>query len=95
MQITHCDSLSAYVEFLQRDQDEPARLFRDLLINVTSFFRDAEAFNALEKSCSTSLSYGAVSLEEVVRQALAPYFSEDSQRLTLSGSSIRCRPRLR
>ncbi|MGJ0425809.1 hypothetical protein [Methylocystis sp.] len=72
MQINHCDSLRAYVEFLQRDHQESARLFRDLLINVTNFFRDAEAFDALEKSCSTSLSYGAVSLEEVVRQALAP-----------------------
>ncbi len=49
MQINHCDSLLAYVEFLQRDHEEPARLFRDLLINVTSFFRDAEAFDALEK----------------------------------------------
>ena len=49
MQINHCDSLRAYVEFLQRDHEESARLFRDLLINVTSFFRDAEAFDALEK----------------------------------------------
>ena len=38
-------------------------------------------------------SYGAVSLEEVVRQALAPYFSEDSQRLTLSGPSIALPPK--
>ena len=49
MQINHCDSLLAYVELLQRDHEEPARLFRDLLINVTSFFRDAEAFDAFEK----------------------------------------------
>ncbi|HEY8125350.1 MAG TPA: chemotaxis protein CheB [Methylocystis sp.] len=49
MQINHCDTLKGYVDLLQRDHEEPARLFRDLLINVTSFFRDAEAFDAFEK----------------------------------------------
>jgi two-component sensor histidine kinase len=45
----------------------------------------------LEKSCSTSLSYGAVSLEDVVRQALAP--SEGGQRLTLSGPPMTLPPK--
>jgi two-component system CheB/CheR fusion protein len=38
-------------------------------------------------------SYGAVSLEEVVREALTPYFSEDSQQLTLSGPPITLPPK--
>jgi len=49
MQINHCETLADYAELLKHDRDEPMRLFRDLLINVTSFFRDAQAFDALEK----------------------------------------------
>ncbi|MER8833482.1 CheR family methyltransferase [Mesorhizobium sp. M0909] len=48
MQITQLQSISTYIERLKRDPDEVAKLFRDLLINVTSFFRDAEAFKLLE-----------------------------------------------
>ncbi|MBG0798666.1 hypothetical protein IYX23_13410 [Methylocystis sp. L43] len=40
-------------------------------------------------------SYGAVRMEEVVRQALAPYFSKSSPRLTFQATNPRCRPRLR
>ncbi|MER9770754.1 CheR family methyltransferase [Mesorhizobium sp. M0220] len=48
MQITQLQSITTYIERLKRDPDEVAKLFRDLLINVTSFFRDAEAFKLLE-----------------------------------------------
>ncbi|ATI40754.1 hypothetical protein CBW24_01175 [Pacificitalea manganoxidans] len=37
----------AYLRELVSNKDEAARLFRDLLINVTSFFRDPEAFDRL------------------------------------------------
>ncbi|TIX45553.1 MAG: PAS domain-containing protein, partial [Mesorhizobium sp.] len=49
MQITQLQSITTYIERLKRDPDEVAKLFRDLLINVTSFFRDAEAFKLLEE----------------------------------------------
>lgn len=39
--------LAAYVEFIECDPDEPQALLRDLLISVTQFFRDPEAFAAL------------------------------------------------
>ncbi len=48
MQIHRCEALSDYVEVLQRQPDEAPALFRDLLINVTSFFRDPEAFETLK-----------------------------------------------
>ena len=39
--------MEAYVDLLrQRAAAKPFALFRDLLINVTNFFRDAEAFEA-------------------------------------------------
>ncbi|MGD0762538.1 MAG: chemotaxis protein CheB [Roseiarcus sp.] len=39
-----------YLDFLLRDADERDQLSRDLLINVTGFFRDAPVFDFLEKN---------------------------------------------
>lgn len=47
MQVSHVEAIDAYVEHLRRDPQEVGALFRDLLINVTSFFRDADAFEKL------------------------------------------------
>ena len=41
-------SVSRYADHLQTNTGESERLFRDLLINVTSFFRDPQAFEALK-----------------------------------------------
>jgi two-component system, chemotaxis family, CheB/CheR fusion protein len=49
MQVLHLEGLPAYLERLQSDPAEVGSLFRDLLINVTSFFRDEDAFDALQK----------------------------------------------
>ncbi|MEZ4242023.1 MAG: CheR family methyltransferase, partial [Myxococcota bacterium] len=43
------DSPAAYVERLEADDQEAERLFRDLLIGVTQFFRDPAAFEALDR----------------------------------------------
>lgn len=49
MHVNQTDTLAGYIEQLKRDPAEVGHLFRDLLINVTNFFRDADAFQALEK----------------------------------------------
>ena len=41
--------------FLRKNQKEIESLFKELLINVTRFFRDPEAFEALEKKVSSGL----------------------------------------
>ncbi len=41
--------LGEYVALLQRDLSEVSALYQDLLINVTSFFRDPEVFDALKR----------------------------------------------
>ena len=41
--------LEDYVRLLQAERAEVVELFRDLLIRVTSFFRDAEAFEVLRR----------------------------------------------
>jgi two-component system CheB/CheR fusion protein len=48
MQVTRSDSPNAYYDVLRDNSDEAQALLGDLLISVTSFFRDKEAFQALE-----------------------------------------------
>lgn len=47
MQVRSVPGIDAYIALLRQDGDEAAMLFRDLLISVTGFFRDADAFAAL------------------------------------------------
>ena len=47
MQVLQLTNIDSYVELLSTTRDEVMLLFRDLLIGVTSFFRDADAFEAL------------------------------------------------
>ncbi|WP_207768736.1 CheR family methyltransferase [Pelagivirga sediminicola] len=48
MQVRRIPDLAAYCDLLDSDTEEVTALFRDLLISVTNFFRDADAFAALE-----------------------------------------------
>lgn len=47
MGLVGCLSLVDYADFLAINREEVANLFNDLLVDVTAFFRDAEAFDAL------------------------------------------------
>jgi two-component system CheB/CheR fusion protein len=47
MTLNRVDTLKDYASFLKNHSQEVTRLFRDLLIGVTSFFRDTEAFAEL------------------------------------------------
>lgn len=47
MALRQCDAMSAYLARLGEDDTEREALCQDLLINVTEFFRDAEAFSLL------------------------------------------------
>ena len=49
MAVHQIKMMDAYVRYLQQTSAEVEALFRDLLIGVTSFFRDPEAFQALEE----------------------------------------------
>ena len=48
MAVHQIEAMDAYVRYLQQESTEVEALFRDLLIGVTSFFRDPEAFQLLE-----------------------------------------------
>lgn len=49
------DNIDIYARYLKENPAEARILFKELLINVTSFFRDIEAFAVLEKSILPSL----------------------------------------
>ena len=48
MAVHQIEAIDGYVKFLQQTSAEVEALFRDLLIGVTNFFRDPEAFQVLE-----------------------------------------------
>ena len=48
MVVHNLSDMDTYARYLQENPAEVAILFKELLINVTSFFRDKEAFEALE-----------------------------------------------
>ena len=50
MALHQIERIESYVAYLAKNADEVQALFHDLLINVTRFFRDAEAFALLEKT---------------------------------------------
>ena len=60
------DSAEAYLELLQDEPEELDRLFRGLLIGITNFFRDPEAFAGLQQRIIPRLFEGK-GLDEQVR----------------------------
>ncbi len=48
MAVNQVESFEQYARYLQRNPEEVTALFRDMLIGVTSFFRDPETYQALE-----------------------------------------------
>jgi two-component system CheB/CheR fusion protein len=55
LQLCGVRTLGAYLERLQTEPDEVQALRKDLLISVTSFFRDPEAFEALAETVIPAL----------------------------------------
>ncbi|WP_318246599.1 CheR family methyltransferase (plasmid) [Rhizobium sp. T1470] len=58
MQVRQAESLREYIDLLKEEPKEVTALFHDLLINVTNFFRDEDAFRALEQGVIPRLFEG-------------------------------------
>ncbi|HMF06359.1 MAG TPA: chemotaxis protein CheB, partial [Methylocella sp.] len=58
MQITKSDDVAAYYGFLRDNAEEAAALLGDLLISVTTFFRDNDAFDSLKANVIPRLFEG-------------------------------------
>jgi len=50
MAVQQIETVAGYVKYIQQTPEEVEALFRDILIGVTNFFRDPDAFEALEKT---------------------------------------------
>ncbi|MEM6830611.1 MAG: CheR family methyltransferase, partial [Bacteroidota bacterium] len=55
--INHLDSLNAYLAKITEEKEERTLLFDDFLIGVTSFFRDKDAYELLEREVFPKLCY--------------------------------------
>jgi len=55
--INRLSNLGSYINFLQESDKEKDNLYRELLIGVTSFFRDMDAFKTLVEKVLPNLSY--------------------------------------
>ncbi len=58
MAVQQIETIEGYVKYLQQTSAEVEALFRDLLIGVTNFFRDPEAFKVLEEEVIPKLFAG-------------------------------------
>ncbi len=64
-QVLQIDAVPRYIECLDAEPSEADRLFRDLLIGVTQFFRDPDAFKHLEETIVAPLLEGKTADDEV------------------------------
>jgi two-component system CheB/CheR fusion protein len=65
MQVLELRDVDDYVERLRTDHEEVIRLFDDLLIGVTAFFRDKDAFEALAERVIPPLFEGKGATDQI------------------------------
>jgi len=65
MAFRRVDALPDYSKLLEKDGSEADRLFQDLLISVSSFFRDPDAFDVLERDVIPRLFEGKGTNDQV------------------------------
>jgi two-component system CheB/CheR fusion protein len=65
MSVREVSTLTDYTRFLRKHPEESAALMKELLISVTNFFRDREAFEVLGQRIIPQLFAGKHSLDQV------------------------------
>jgi two-component system, chemotaxis family, CheB/CheR fusion protein len=65
MQILQLVSVDEYIERLKEQRDEVTSLYNELLINVTSFFRDPESFKELNEKVLSTLIKNNINNEKI------------------------------
>jgi two-component system, chemotaxis family, CheB/CheR fusion protein len=67
MMLLKLETLEDYVKCLRENRKEVLELYQDILINVTSFFRDPETFEAINKKIFPKLTPPGVTSENAIR----------------------------
>jgi PAS domain S-box-containing protein len=65
LQVTECEDIRAYLEHIRSHSEELQGLLRDLLISVTNFFRDPEAWKRLQSEVVPKLFEGRGATEQI------------------------------
>jgi two-component system CheB/CheR fusion protein len=65
MALRDCQKLEQYLRILRADRDELGKLYQDLLIHVTQFFRDPDAFKVLQEVVFPALTDGRPASEPI------------------------------
>ncbi|RXQ99887.1 PAS domain S-box protein [Pseudoxanthomonas composti] len=65
MQVVQASQLEAYLEILRSRPEEAQRLFNDLLIGVTQFFRDQKEFDFLQKVIVPRMFEGKTAQDQI------------------------------
>jgi len=65
MVLLKLENLKDYIKFLRENKDEVEKLYEDLLINVTSFFRDSKVFDTLKKQILPAILKNKTKNQEV------------------------------
>jgi two-component system CheB/CheR fusion protein len=65
LQVNQLHQLTAYREFMQAHPREAQSLLKDLLISVTNFFRDPNAFEALEREVMDEIFHAKTTTDQV------------------------------
>ena len=71
MAVHQVESMADYLSLLQQTPAEVEALFRDLLIGVTNFFRDPDAFQALEEQIIPQIFAGKSAIGGTIRVWIA------------------------
>jgi two-component system CheB/CheR fusion protein len=65
MVLLKLENLKGYIKFLRENKDEVEELYEDLLLNVTSFFRDPKVFDTLKKQVLPAILKNKAKEQEV------------------------------
>ena len=65
MSVLGLGELPDYAAFLRQHPEEPALLMKELLISVTNFFRDPDAFQVLERRVIPQMFHGKREMDQV------------------------------
>ena len=83
LQVRGVSTLPQYCELLETDAREPDALLKDMLIGVTNFFRDREAFDTLERDVIQDMCKGKKADEALRAWVTACSTGEEAYSMTM------------
>jgi len=83
LQVNGLPNVPAYVNFLEQHEPETKALLQDMLIGVTNFFRDREAFETLERDIIPKIFEQAQDTEQIRAWSLGCATGEEAYSLAM------------